>query len=203
MRILPILSLGLLAYSAAGAAVITGELWDVPDAVAGNAVPSNVPSTAANVTFQVNSQFDFTDAGTVDQWLLSGGAYNITGSAADLSRAISPSLIELTGQVTVIDGQQFTTTHDDGLTLTIGSDVVISSPGATAPVQTTGTYSGVSGTLPFSLVYGECCGGSAVLEADLPLVTTATPEPSSYATAGLGVALLVLSFVRRSSFRKK
>ena len=68
------------------------------------------------------------------------------------------------------------------------------SPAPTSPTTNTITYTGPSGNLPFQLVYGECCGGPAVLQVDLPF-TAAVPEPETYALmlAGLGA----LGFVAR------
>jgi hypothetical protein len=74
------------------------------------------------------------------------------------------TLVNLTGMISVTTGQIFTVTHDDGLTLTINGLSVVSAPGPTAPVPTTGIYTGASGTFNFQLVYTECCGGPAVLE---------------------------------------
>lgn len=191
MKLLGLLGLSTLLVGSAYGASITGQLWAVSDSVAQNATLANVPTTAPSVTFQVNSPLNFTVAGTVDQWLLSGGATNITGSSADLSRPISPSLLEFKGIVTVTTGETFTVTHDDGLTLQIGGANVIVAPGPTGPVQTTQTYTGPSGTLPFTLVYGECCGGQAVLQIDLPF-QSAVPEPASYAVVAGGLGLIAL-----------
>jgi len=186
-----LVALGITVGLVQGAPV-TGRLWAVSNAVASDATPANVPGTAPDVTFDVNAPLNFTVPGTVNQFLLSGGALNIVGSAAALSSAISPSLIEFTGLVSVINGQTFTVTHDDGLTLTIGGLAVISTPGPTGPVQTTQTYTGPSGDFPFTLVYGECCGGSAVLQIDLPFRPSASsvPEPAAAPLAISGCLLL-------------
>jgi hypothetical protein len=192
----PILILGIAASLAQGAS-INGQLWAVPDTVAQNAILANVPNTAPNVTFDVSAPLDFTVAGTVNQFLTSGGAFNIVGSASALSRAISPSIIEFTGLVSVVNGQQFTVTHDDGLTLTIGGLAVISTPGPTGPVQTTQTYTGPTGNFLFTLVYGECCGGSAVLQIDLPFQpNTSVPEPATMAFVTAGCLLIGLGKLR-------
>jgi len=187
----------LVAGMAQGTA-ITGQLWKVADAVAQNAVLANVPNTAPDVTFDVNAPLNFTSNVSVNAFLLSGGALNINGLASVLNSPISASIIEFTGLVTVTTGQQFTVTHDDGLTLIIGGLPVITVPGPTGPVQTTQTYTGPSGTLPFTLVYGECCGGSAVLQINLPLqpAPSGVPEPATLTLLTGGCVLLGLLRIR-------
>jgi hypothetical protein len=81
----------------------------------------------------------------------------------------------------------FTVTHDDGLTLIIGGTDLGFSPAPTPPTTTLITYTGPSGNFPFTLVYGECCGGPAVLQVDLPF-TSAVPEPSTWLLLGSGLA---------------
>jgi hypothetical protein len=181
------------------AGTITGLLWAVPDGVAQNAVLANIPARPPDVTFEVNAPLNFFVPGTVDAFLLSGGAFNIAGSPGVLNSAISPSLIEFNGQVSVTTGEQFTVTHDDGLTLTIGGLLVIDVPSPTAVVQTTSTYTGSSGTLPFTLVYGECCGGGAVLQIDLPFQAPASdaPEPATFGLAAGGLILAIARFRSR------
>jgi len=106
--------------------------------------------------------------------------------ASLMDNATLGTLLSFTGTVSVTNGQHFTVTHDDGLTLIIGGLDLGFSPGPTSPTTTTATYTGLTGTFPFLLVYGECCGGPAVLQVDLPL--NAVPEPETYALmlAGLG-----------------
>ena len=149
--VLAVLALGCLGTAQADPVnVITGDLWRVPDGTAANAIPANVPATAPDVTFDVNSPLSF--SGTpIQTFLNSGGAFNITentpGTLTSLiSDGITGTLIQFTGFVTVTNGQTFTVTHDDGLTLIIGGVDLGFNPGPTAPITTVATYSGPSGT---------------------------------------------------------
>jgi hypothetical protein len=56
-------------------------------------------------------------------------------------------------------------------------------------VVTTATYTGPSGNFPFQLGYGECRGGPAVLQVDLPF-TAPVPEPETYALMLAGLSAL-------------
>jgi hypothetical protein len=181
----------VLVWAGAGTAqanTISGNLWHVSEATSQNAIPANVPATAPNVTFDVNSPINFFGTSvSVGTWLSNGLAFNVVentpGTLASLMDDGSGSqgtLLEFLGFVTVTNGQTFTVTHDDGLTLIIGGTDLGFDPGPTAPVVTIATYTGPSGTFPFQLVYGECCGGPAVLQVDLPLSNTAVPEPGTW-----------------------
>ena len=182
--------------------LITGDLWHVPDAVARNAIPANVPGTTPDVTFDVNSPLNFTTPGTVQTFLNSGGAFNFVENtpgtlASILSNGVTSTIISFNGVVTVTNGEHFTVAHDDGLTLIIGGVNLGFNPGPTAPTTSTATYTGPSGTFPFQLVYGECCAGSAVLRVDLPF-SNPVPEPSTIAILGVaGLLSLGLRRVRR------
>lgn len=186
--------------SAQAVNVVTGNLWHVSEAISQNAVVANVPGTTPYVTFSVLSPFNFNATGaTVAAWLASSSAFGITentpGTLASLmDNGTFGTLLSFTGQVTVTHNQTFTVTHDDGLTLIIGGLNLGFDPGPTSPSTSTATYSGPSGTFAFQLVYGECCGGPAVLQVDLPF-TAAVPEPESYALMMAGLA--ALGFVAR------
>jgi hypothetical protein len=162
-----------------------------------NAIPGNVPvgapdyiATAPNsTTFSVGDS----TSDTVGQWITSGGGTLTSGNGSHL---MDNTLWNVVGTVSVTSGETFTFSHDDGITLIIGGMTVISAPGPTGAVPTTGTYTGPSGNQSFQLVYGECCGGPAVLNVNLPL--SSTPEPSTWAMMALGFAGLSFVGFRRA-----
>jgi PEP-CTERM motif-containing protein len=190
----------------AQANTITGELWHVSEATSLNAIPANVPVTLADVTFDVDSPFNFTGTGvTVGTWLSSSAAFNIIENTAGTLASLmddgtNGTLVNFTGFVTVTTGETFTVTHDDGLTLIIGGTDLGFNPGPTAPITSTATYPGPSGTFAFQLVYGECCGGPAVLQVDLPLSNTpSVPEPSSFLLLGSSLVGLAAWRLKKSA----
>lgn len=194
------------SVSLAHANTVLGSLWHVPEATSQNAIPANVPGTTPDVTFSVLSPFNFSGTSTtVSNWLASSGAFNIVentpGTLASLmDNFTSGTLLQFTGFVTVTNGQQFTVTHDDGLTLIIGATNLGFNPGPTAPTVTTATYLGPTGNFAFQLVYGECCGGPAVLQVDLPFrdqEVQGTPIPGALPLFVSGAGVLGLFGWRR------
>src|SRR5262245_8633009 len=104
----------------------SGKLWHVPEAISQNAIPANVPGTSPDVNFDVPTPFNFSGTSvSVGTWLASSAAFNIVENTAGTLASLMDdgsqgTLVEFTGQVTVLNGQTFTVTHDDGLTLIIG-----------------------------------------------------------------------------------
>ena len=179
----------LTAVSVAGSAyanVATGSIWENDSTGAGDATPANVPGTTPDVTFEVTTPIDFSSGNlyTIGEFLSSGAATVLTG-ASELGNTLDNTIFNFTGNVSVTHGQTFTVGHDDGLTLVIGALTVIDEPSPTSFVTTVETYTGPTGTLPFQLVYGECCGAPADLSISLPL-NGATPEPSTWIMLMLG-----------------
>lgn len=189
-KILFLALVGCLAMATPALADITGSVWLVTEAAANNAVPGNIPAGLPDATFTVPNgpiSFNSYSGYTIGDFLGTGGA-TCSGSACSVvmdGNAVGGTLLEMTGLVTVNFGDTFTVTHDDGLTLIIGGINLGFDPGPTAPVVSTKTWGGPSGTFAFQLVYGECCGAPAVLETSLPLQPV--PEPASLMLLGTGL----------------
>jgi PEP-CTERM motif len=223
IRFVPMMALiaATFVVSSAANADVIGSIWEnMPDA-AGNATIANVPVTPPNVTFTSPTPLNFasTVGGdpaalyTIGGFLGSGGATILTGAGL-AGDTLDNTIFNITGTVTVTNGQTFAVAHDDGLTLAVGALTVIDVPGPTSPVVTTVTYTGPSGNLPFELVYGEVLGPPATLQISLPLVSpppvsqppssqppssqppvSQIPEPMTLALLGAGV--IGLGVVRR------
>jgi hypothetical protein len=179
--------LGALLLVGNAQASVIGSIWENNPTAAGNAIPGNVPNSTPNVTFSTVSPISFSSGGlyTIGEFLASGSGSTILTGSGELGNTLDNTIFNFTGTVTVTNGETFTAGHDDGLTLIVDGITVISDPGPTAFAITSETYTGPTGTFPFQLVYGECCGAPADLSISLPLTTptpppSGVPEPSSF-----------------------
>ena len=117
------------------------------------------------MTFDVASPFDFDKTtATVTDWLGSSSAFNIVENTAGTLASLMDgggvgTIVNFLGSVSVTNGQQFTVTHDDGLSLIIDGNLVISAPGPTSPTTGTYTYTGATGTFPFNWSTQNAVGG--------------------------------------------
>jgi len=69
---------GVVTCAATKANTVTGFLWHVPEAVAQNAVPANVPDRTPDLQFSVDSPLNlFGISATVGDWLSSNGAFAV------------------------------------------------------------------------------------------------------------------------------
>jgi hypothetical protein len=111
-------------------------------------------------------------------------------------------IFEFTGTANFTTGEKFTVNSDDGVTLYVGgtasSNIVLSAPNPQSLEQTSGTYTGPSGSKSFTFVYAECCSLPAVFNTNLseggnvPTV----PEPGTIILLGSAV-IGVASRLRR------
>jgi hypothetical protein len=192
---------GCLAAANAHADPILGTMWAITDANAANpgAVASNIPGPPI-ISFTVNNaaqtlSFNGTNPITRMAWLNTGSGVTIaaTSDAGLLAGSMSNgngvtgtgTLARFTGTTSAVTNQVYSITHDDGVTLMVDGQTVISSPLATSAITSTGTYTGASGNQPFTLFYAECCSGPTTLSATL---APPVPEPASLAL--LGTALV-------------
>jgi hypothetical protein len=200
------LLLAQMQTSAPSGAVVMGSAWvnrsaglnatiTAPNGLGAPDVTFTVPSSACSGMGLTLCFNDISGGTSVNDFLTGGGATNITEiTPGALAAPVygngmnSPSgtgvLFQFTGMVTVTKPETFQATHDDGASLAINGTTIFSSPGPTTAQTTSGTYMGTPGTVPFDLVYGQCCGLPAVLDISLPLASQiaslpGTPDPTN------------------------
>ncbi len=92
-------------------------------------------------------------------------------------------MFEFTGSTFLHAGDNsFVVPHDDGLQLMVAGNLVIDEPGPTGAVFTPFTVNVASdGNYNFDMVYGECCGGPAVIAFNVNGAPGGVPEPATWA----------------------
>jgi len=182
-----------------GAAVLTAataaqaqsvSVWTGQPTAAGNATiaqagtlgPANLTTTVSGINF-TDAPGNNSDATTVGQFL---------GNPALSSATLDNSYFLFTGDIFLNAGANlFSIAHDDGVQISLdgGASFVLDDPGPTPPTSSPFTIIAPSaGTYHYTLSYGECCGGPAVLQW---LFSTgqpvgSLPEPATWAMMLLG-----------------
>ncbi len=168
---------------------INGTVWSVSTTIAGSAPTlGNTPGAgaiewAAFTANGIDFSGDAAGAYNLGGFLNSGGtASNITYmNGASGSTNLNNTEWEFTGSALFTQGEAFNVVHDDGVNMYVNGSPVLLAPGPTAPVTSSFTYTGVTGTFNFDFIYVECCGGTADFKTTLvpSAPSSSTPEPSS------------------------
>jgi hypothetical protein len=184
--------------------IIHGDEWVVSNntvnGISGGAIPGNVPGTSPDVSFTVSPAINLSTPSNGSNYtigtflstatILAGSTHSndvFTDSIFRFGPAAPSHPVADT--ITVTTGETFSATHDDGITLVINGQTVISAPLQTSAETSTGMYNGPSGTFPFELVYEECCGPPGVLTINLSDATA--PEPGTWLLFGTGLVCLL------------
>ena len=153
----------------AQANTITGEIWEnFTTTTLGNEqgtfanVATLSGARSADVTFSLTGPINFSSVVggyTIGGFLGSGGATIVTGSG-QAGNNLDNTLFYFSGMLSMVHGETYDLSHDDGAELSInGSDVVNSS----IATDSFYTWTGASGNYNFQLAYAEVEGPPGIL----------------------------------------
>ena len=187
-----------LTLAGSAQAQVAVSAWTGQPAAAGNATiaqagtlgPANLTTSVSGINFSTGDS----DSTTLGTWL---------GNPALSSTTLDNSYMLFTGSIFLTAGANpFTIAHDDGVQLSLdgGIGLALDDAGPTPPTTTPFTIMAPStGTYNFTLAYGECCGGPAVLQWLYPTGAPVggVPEPATWAMMLLGFGGIGLAMRKR------
>jgi hypothetical protein len=180
-----------LLFASAAQAQVAVSVWTnqptaASDATIAQAATLGTPDLTTTVTGINFTDAPFnSDATTVGYFL---------GNPLLSSAILNNSYFLLTGSIYLDAGvNNFDITHDDGVALELNNGATVSalSAGPTSPTTTGFTITAPNaGMYNFTLSYGECCSGPAVLNWSYPTGRPVgdLPEPATWAMMLLGFA---------------
>jgi hypothetical protein len=178
-------------------AIASGSVWENATSFP-NSLPANTSGLgAASATFDVNginfNSGNTANGYTVGGFLTSGGntVTNGSGLSSISGDTLNNTIYEFTGYTSLVAGNTYEVTHDDGAILYInGVNVLGANSGAPTSAEASTFVATTTGIVSFDLLYAEVNGAPGVLTTDLAIVappTAATPEPSSLILLGTGL----------------
>lgn len=186
-----------LLFASAAQAQVSVSVWTGQPTAAGDATIAQAGTLgAADLTTTV-SGINFTDAPFTSDATTVG---YFLGNPLLSSATLNNSYFLFTGSIYLDAGvNNFTIAHDDGVQISLdgGLGMVLDDAGPTSPTTTPFTITAsTAGTYNYTLSYGECCGGPAVLQWLYPSGAPVgeVPEPATWAMMLLGFAGIGMTF---------